>query len=826
MFVRKIYYLILFSVCFFCCITLHAQKRDTVSSSIAKASLKLDFVEKMQAFAKRSSKKSAEEFDADKASINQIKTFDELRHTMQKAKIYLKSKLDTPGTKLVLQEIEQDFVVAGDGVFTNKGTAQTFRNLTATSKILSELLNEANTRKVNLDVRQQDLNNFRYQLDSLLSVPALFKFPKDSTTLSKYLQKIRVIAYETTPVDSSLKLAANNIQSLLNQVNLTVFKLQSSLEEIESYQKDMVDHTFKKEFDSILGPEGFYRPFGEILDFSKTKGLLTLSFYAENNAGKFILLILLIITSFIYLRSLKNIYIEGNLLKPDFEGQLVIRYPMLSALLIVISLFQFGFLSPPFILNVIFWSICCICLTIIFKTYISKYWMRVWLVMVILFILAAISNLILQASRIERWMMLFVSIFGTIAGLIILLKGRRDELREKWIIWSIAFMVLLELISVLANTFGRYNIAKAFFISGYLNVIIAILFLWTVRLINEGLVLAFNVYSGQDKKLFYLNFEKVGRKAPLLFYLLLIVGWGVLFGRNFPAFDYLSKPLLFFFSEERTLGSYTFSINNMLLFVVIMGISVVISKIVSFFASDRRLRFSKDSKDSYEGIGSWLLLVRISILSIGLFLAIAAAGIPMDRVTIILGALGVGIGFGLQTLVNNLVSGLIIAFEKPVNVGDIVDVDGQGGTMKSIGFRSSVISTWDGADVVMPNGDLLNTHLVNWSLGGNRKRASILIGIAYDSDLEKSRQLVTDILNNEQRINKNPGPIVQYEQFNHSSIDLRIYFWTKRIGDIYVTKSDLIIKIVTEFKANGISIPFPQQDIHIHHSDHSEEHKD
>ncbi|WP_316837936.1 mechanosensitive ion channel domain-containing protein [Pedobacter nutrimenti] len=820
---KKVFPFLLFSVCLFCSINLHAQKTDTIRKPIAKDSLKLDFVEKMQAFAKRSSKKSAEDFDADKASISQIKTFDELKRTMQKAKIYLKSKLDTPGTKVVLQEIEKDFAIAGDGVFTNKGTAQTFRNLTATSKILAQLLNKANARKISLDLHLQELNNFRYQLDSLLSVPSLFKFPKDSTTLMKYLQKIRVIAYETSPVDTSLTLASNNIQTLLNQVNLTVFNLQSSLEEIEVYQKDMANQTFKREFSNIWDPEGFYRPFGEILNFSKTKGFLTLSFYAENNTGKLVVMILLILISFIYLRSLKNIYIEGGLLKPDFDGQLVIRYPLLSAILLVISLFQFVFLSPPFILSVIFWAISCICLSIIFNDFVRKYWMRVWLLMVILFIIAALGNLVLQASRVERWFMLFISIFGTIAGVNILLRGHRDELKEKWIVWSIAFMTLLELISALANMIGRYNLAKTLFISGFLNVVIAILFLWTVRLINEGLFLAFNVYSGQDKKLFYLNFEKVGKKAPALFYLVLIFGWIVLFGRNFPAFDYLSKPLLNFFSEERTLGNYSFSINNMLLFITIMGIAVVISKIVSFFASDRHLHAGKDDKSGVEGIGSWLLLVRISILSIGLFLAVAAAGIPVDRITIVLGALGVGIGFGLQTLVNNLVSGLIIAFEKPVNVGDIVDVDGQGGKMKSIGFRSSIISTWDGADVVMPNGDLLNAHLVNWSLGGNRKRISILIGVAYDTDLEKCRQILAEILNDEQRISKNPGPIVQYEQFNNSSIDLRIYFWTKHIGDIYATKSDLIMKIVTAFRTKGIEIPFPQQDIYLHHPDKDEE---
>ena len=100
-----------------------------------------------------------------------------------------------------------------------------------------------------------------------------------------------------------------------------------------------------------------------------------------------------------------------------------------------------------------------------------------------------------------------------------------------------------------------------------------------------------------------------------------------------------------------------------------------------------------------------------------LFLAFSAVGIPLQQITIVIGALGVGIGFGLQTLVNNLVSGLIIAFEKPVNVDDQIEIGGQSGKVKSIGFRSSVIATADGADLIMANGDLLNSPVINWTLG-------------------------------------------------------------------------------------------------------------
>lgn len=800
------------------CFGVRAQKQDSTPLGALTDTTKKGFVAKVQEFGRRSAIKSKDEFEADKATLSQTKIFDEIRTVMQKAKMYLKTSVDTVGTKTELEQIKSDFLIAGDGVFTNKGTSQTFRNLTATSKIVSELLNKAKVRKTGLDLRQQELNNFRYRLDSLSSVPALFKFPTDSLELLGYLKKIAVVDYEIAPIDTALKQASGNIQTLLNQVNLEVSRLQVGLDEIEIYQRKMAYDAFARDFGNIWEPADFYRPFGEILSFSKIKGLLTLGFYSENNSGKLLILFILMVISFIYLRSLKRIYAARELLKADFEGQLVLRYPLASAILLVISLFQFIFIAPPFILSVLLWLISCICLSVIFKGYISKYWMQVWIVMVLFFILAALDNLILQASRTERWFILIAAVTGIISGMVILLEKKQQELRERWITYSIGFMVLLEIFAVLANIFGRYNVAKTLFIGGYLNVVVAILFLWVVRFINEGLLLAFDVYTVQDKKLFYLNFERVGKKAPILLYALLVFGWLILMGRNFPAFEYLAKPLGNFFSQDRTIGNYTFSINGLVLFVAIMAISVLVSKIVSFFASDEHLAVDKD-RHQKRGLGSWILLVRIFILSIGLFLAIAAAGIPMDRITIVLGALGVGIGFGLQTLVNNLVSGLIIAFEKPVNVGDIVDVDGQGGTMKSIGFRSSVISTWDGADVVMPNGDLLNSHLVNWSLAGNRKRVAIVLGIAYDADLEKCRTVIGEVLNAEQRINKNPGPLVQYEQFGASTIDLKIFFWAKHIREAYAIRSDLIVAISEAFKANNISIPFPRQDVHLYYPD-------
>jgi len=382
------------------------------------------------------------------------------------------------------------------------------------------------------------------------------------------------------------------------------------------------------------------------------------------------------------------------------------------------------------------------------------------------------------------------------------------------LLYFIAFVAISETASLLLNTFGRYNVSKTLLISGYSGIIIAVLFLWTIRLINEILGHISKVYKHPDVKLFYINFEKIGDKVPGFFYVFLVLGWIILVGRNFYSFKQFAADFNDFLTVERNLGNYTFTINGLFVFFLILTCSVALSKIISFFAEPVETH-SKDKKPGKVGIGSWLLLIRILIISMGLFLAFAASGIPLDKITIIIGALGVGIGLGLQGLVNNLVSGLIIAFEKPVNVGDIIEVNNKPGVMKSIGFRSSVVTLADGACLIIPNGDLLSQHLVNWSIGRNNKRLILNVGVAYDSDLEKVQQILNKILEGEERIRSYPSPVVAAKQFSPSSIEFELQFWINIMSDGTRLKGDIIEKIYTAFKKENIVIPIPQQELYI-----------
>jgi small-conductance mechanosensitive channel len=171
-----------------------------------------------------------------------------------------------------------------------------------------------------------------------------------------------------------------------------------------------------------------------------------------------------------------------------------------------------------------------------------------------------------------------------------------------------------------------------------------------------------------------------------------------------------------------------------------------------------------------------------------------------------------------KALVNNLVSGLILAFEKPINVGDVVEFGGQSGTMKSIGFRSSIITTWDGADVIIPNGNLLSEQMINWTKGNTNRRVEITTGLAYGTNIEKTRKLLLEVLAADKRIMSLPSPLVLIKDFNSSSIDIRILFWIEHYATWTQIKSDIIEAIDEAFKKEGIQISLPEENLNNQNS--------
>jgi len=290
------------------------------------------------------------------------------------------------------------------------------------------------------------------------------------------------------------------------------------------------------------------------------------------------------------------------------------------------------------------------------------------------------------------------------------------------------------------------------------------------------------------------NFRK-----PLLAVVLLI--WCIVFATNLNVYHPLYDGVSEFLNEPRTIGNTPFTFGGVLLFFVIIWLAHFFQRYVGYFLGDV-------GDDESEGLGqrSRLLMTRLVLLIFGYLLAVAASGLPVDKITIVLGALGVGIGLGLQNIVNNFVSGIILIFDRPLKVGDSIELGGHAGRVKEIGIRSSTLSTADGADVIIPNGDVLSQHIVNWTHANPYKRIDFDLEVETTEDKDSLIVMIKMIIQSSEFVLEKREPVVLLEKVKDKGVSLKIYFWCEDFYKSELAKSDVWYKIYQELKGRGMKV--------------------
>lgn len=209
-------------------------------------------------------------------------------------------------------------------------------------------------------------------------------------------------------------------------------------------------------------------------------------------------------------------------------------------------------------------------------------------------------------------------------------------------------------------------------------------------------------------------------------------------------------------------------------------------------------------------------LVRYVIVTVGMVIILQTAGIDLSTLTVLAGALGIGIGFGLQNITNNLVSGIILLFERPIKIGDRIEVGDVHGDVVRISMRATTVVTNDNIAVIVPNSDFITGRVTNWSYTDRDVRFSIPVGVSYGSDPETIRRLLLEVAEAHPGVLRQPKPDVLFEEFGESSLNFALRVWTREfITTPGVLRSQLNFMISRIFKENGIEIPFPQRDLHV-----------
>ena len=374
------------------------------------------------------------------------------------------------------------------------------------------------------------------------------------------------------------------------------------------------------------------------------------------------------------------------------------------------------------------------------------------------------------------------------------------------------------LVVVIVNLWGKSRLA-GYLLDSTLRTIAFLIMLWLfMHLVHGGLEWVFNKSFLLRVTPLRENAALITRKLALLFDFVVgalvlsavLVIWRVHSGTA----EALKAILSFGFS----LGSQRISVGLVVVAVGIIYGAFVISWSVQKLIVDEILTKRQVDLGVRLSIGR---LVHYALILLGFFLALLELGFELTKITIILSALGIGIGFGLQGIVNNFVSGLVLLFERPIRVGDYVQLGDKWAAIKKIGLRATVVETFDQAEVVVPNADLVSTQVTNWTLSHRRARLIIPVGVEYGSDVLLVKETLIECAMASSKVLKMPRPQVLFLRFGESSLDFELRVWISDIDERLLVTSELHEEIDRRFREAQIVIAFPQRDLHLRSVDES-----
>lgn len=260
------------------------------------------------------------------------------------------------------------------------------------------------------------------------------------------------------------------------------------------------------------------------------------------------------------------------------------------------------------------------------------------------------------------------------------------------------------------------------------------------------------------------------------------------------------------------LGEHSYSLLDVVILVALLVLLVRAVGLVLQLLRSRVLRYTGMSVGGQEAVA---FLTRYGLLFVGTLVLLQLWGLDLTSLTLFASVLGVGVGLGFQTLSKNLLSGMVIIFERPIQVGDFVEIGDLQGTVQRLGLRSTVVETLDRVAIIVPNSEFLDSRVVNWSHGSPVSRLQLPVGVAYGSDTTTVREALIAACEGRRSVLSDPPPQVFFSGFGDSSLNFTLLVWTGEPRRQYEIRSDLNFRIEALLRERGITVPFPQRDLHL-----------
>ncbi|RYE17199.1 MAG: mechanosensitive ion channel, partial [Sphingobacteriaceae bacterium] len=332
-------------------------------------------------------------------------------------------------------------------------------------------------------------------------------------------------------------------------------------------------------------------------------------------------------------------------------------------------------------------------------------------------------------------------------------------------------------LAILLNLFGRVSLAKVFSQTAIVSLTQLISLAVLVHILSEALELQIRISSCSEGLFSKINFSKVRKTSHKALSIMAVLLWLLVFFINLNFSGALFSLIELMLNKQRTFGSINYTLGNILLFFVIIYLALWLQKNIGILLGEGSNTFMGKAEQK----SSKLALVRLIVILVGFFMAITASGVPVDKLTVVLGALSVGIGLGMQNIVNNFVSGIILIFERPFQIGDFVELADKKGKVLDIGIRASRMLTPQGSEVIVPNGDLLSGRLVNWTLSNSYLKTELLFKVNSDADLTLVKKIIEEEAIKAEDAVKNTPIEILFNAVTADNIELKLQVWINNI---------------------------------------------
>ena len=675
----------------------------------------------------------------------------------------------------------------------------------------------------NLDRMQDRLEDWQSSLDDVSSKLIqnqhdIIKCSKDSllnivpeapalrSAFYEKLSKLRDLWRKTDSANRANLLAVNLLQ---NKVSIDYTSVLDETDQIDTKIKRFADRAVDGEFGPIWekGPKynDLNSALGATIDLNSTQ----LYYFVKNGTGTHLigLLLLTLVAVWIFYNRKKTL---KNSDQPEIildRVNYIYSHPLSASLLIAIALAPYFYSHPPVSFLEIFFLISIILVLVLVKKSFPRSTFNFLIQLFFLTIIYSLSNLLIQITVADRFVILLLSVASiAIAWLFYRTVKREPDGQLPYTYVVLIIFIVLQFLSLLLNLTGRFSLAKILGITAVFNLWMLISLYFIIQVIIQGIFLQFHTKSVENTFISWIDYNVLQKKFRSTLSAFAALLWLFFLLQNLNIDDWIRDYLTDVLNQSRSIGGASFTFGGFVIFIIVIWISTILSKTISYFY-DLSAQHTTDLSALKKKNRASTLLIRIGVFTVGFLLAVAASGFPIDKLTIIFSAFGVGIGFGLQNIVNNLVSGMILAFEKPVQIGDIIEVGSHAGTIKEIGIRSSKLATSDGSEVIIPNGDMISQQVVNWTLSNTNRRLELPVIVSYGSDIEKVKKLLTELLSNRDDVMDSPGPAVFVNNITDKAVEFRASFWAADISNAAELRSRILADIYEMFNKNGIKMP-------------------